>query len=157
MDTWFSVHYYTAGSSFKDWLPNLLMAPGATRKISAASARAHTRKSKQKSSIPLPSGSSFNFILFHFIFLICWLFCPDFRLNIGKEFLAFESIRYVYKSWWSSLEIDNLNRSNTCWVWLFGCNFSVVLLRLVEAFLSYVLNWHCNNTFNALRISDSEC
>jgi hypothetical protein len=41
------------------------MAGGVNRKISAASARAHTRKARQKSSFQLPSGG-FSFFFFFF-------------------------------------------------------------------------------------------
>ncbi|CAI9097746.1 OLC1v1034227C1 [Oldenlandia corymbosa var. corymbosa] len=51
------------------------MAAGTTRKISAASARAHTRKSKQKSSIPcLPSGVLKKVLVVFFIGLFAWVF-----------------------------------------------------------------------------------
>ncbi|KAF3675582.1 putative germin-like protein subfamily 3 member 2-like [Capsicum annuum] len=45
---------------------------GPTRRISAASARAHTRKAKQKSSIPLPSGTFAKILLVVLIGLLAW-------------------------------------------------------------------------------------
>ncbi|KAL3532080.1 hypothetical protein ACH5RR_005601 [Cinchona calisaya] len=51
------------------------MAAGVTRKISAASARAHTRKSKQKSSIPfLPSGIFKKILLVFFVGFLAWAY-----------------------------------------------------------------------------------
>lgn len=57
-----------------------IMAAGVARKISAASARAHTRKSKQK-SFPLPSGWSFSFYF-------C-LLNLNFLVQIQFDFLVF--------------------------------------------------------------------
>ena len=49
------------------------MAGGVNRKISAASARGHTRKAKQNSSFKLPSGGFFVllFIYLIWVLLIC--------------------------------------------------------------------------------------
>ncbi|KAK3010375.1 hypothetical protein RJ639_012600 [Escallonia herrerae] len=48
------------------------MAAGVSRKISAASARAHTRKSKQKTSFQLPSGLFKKISLIFFVGLLAW-------------------------------------------------------------------------------------
>ena len=53
------------------------MAGGVNRKISAASARGHTRKAKQNSSFKLPSGGFFVlfFIYLIWVLLICLVLC----------------------------------------------------------------------------------
>ncbi|XP_031128200.1 uncharacterized protein LOC116030173 [Ipomoea triloba] len=50
------------------------MAAGTSRKISAASARSHTRKSKQKTSLPLPSGLFGKILLVSFIGFLAWAY-----------------------------------------------------------------------------------
>ncbi|XP_049407018.1 uncharacterized protein LOC125870598 isoform X1 [Solanum stenotomum] len=50
------------------------MAGGATRKISAASARAHTRKAKQKTSFPLPSGMMRNMVALFGIVILALIY-----------------------------------------------------------------------------------
>jgi hypothetical protein len=57
------------------------MAGGVSRKISAASARAHTRKAKQNTSFKLPSG---GFFFFFFFFLIWVLLNFSFSLYISE-------------------------------------------------------------------------
>ena len=52
------------------------LAVGVNRKISAASARTHTRKSRQTSSFRLPSGwfSLVFFYLFYSYYFCFWIF-----------------------------------------------------------------------------------
>ncbi|XP_070035841.1 uncharacterized protein [Nicotiana tomentosiformis] len=50
------------------------MAAGVTRKISAASARAHTRKAKQKTSFPLSSGMFGKILLVVLTGLLAWAY-----------------------------------------------------------------------------------
>ncbi|CAK9169718.1 unnamed protein product [Ilex paraguariensis] len=50
------------------------MAAGVNRKISAASARSHTRKSKQKTSFPLPSGIVKKILVVFFIGFLAWAY-----------------------------------------------------------------------------------
>ena len=54
------------------------MAGGMNRKISAASARAHTRRAKQNSSFKLPSGP--------FFFLSTWSGCSSILCYLGRSF-----------------------------------------------------------------------
>ncbi|XP_075638636.1 uncharacterized protein LOC142610648 [Castanea sativa] len=50
------------------------MAGGVNRKISAASARAHTRKAKQNSSFKLPSGMLKKTVLLFFVGFLAWAY-----------------------------------------------------------------------------------
>ncbi|KAL4605839.1 hypothetical protein ACB092_09G059000 [Castanea dentata] len=50
------------------------MAGGVNRKISAASARAHTRKAKQNSSFKLPSGMLKKTLLLFFVGFLAWAY-----------------------------------------------------------------------------------
>ncbi|XP_021910826.1 uncharacterized protein LOC110824586 [Carica papaya] len=50
------------------------MAGGVNRKISAASARAHTRRAKQNSSFKLPSGIFTKILLVFFVGSLAWAY-----------------------------------------------------------------------------------
>ncbi|KDP42736.1 hypothetical protein JCGZ_23676 [Jatropha curcas] len=50
------------------------MAGGVNRKISAASARAHTRRAKQSSSLKLPSGIFSKILLVLFVGILAWAY-----------------------------------------------------------------------------------
>nr|KJB62161.1 hypothetical protein B456_009G403700 [Gossypium raimondii] len=50
------------------------MAAGVNRKISAASARAHTRRAKQNASFKLPSGICTNILLVLFAGILAWAY-----------------------------------------------------------------------------------
>ncbi|KAJ0088560.1 hypothetical protein Patl1_32491 [Pistacia atlantica] len=50
------------------------MAAGVNRKISAASARAHTRRAKQNSSFKLPSGIFITTLLVFFVGILAWAY-----------------------------------------------------------------------------------
>ena len=70
------------------------MAGGVNRKISAASARGHTRKAKQNSSFKLPSGGFF--VLFIYLFdlgavnLSCALFIFIVFVYVGTITLSYQ-------------------------------------------------------------------
>ncbi|KAL5150212.1 hypothetical protein HKD37_13G036888 [Glycine soja] len=55
-------------------LSSLKMATGVTRKISAASARAHTRRAKKTNSLPLPSGILGTALAVLFIGFLAWAY-----------------------------------------------------------------------------------
>ncbi|KAK9289678.1 hypothetical protein L1049_007836 [Liquidambar formosana] len=50
------------------------MAGGVNRKVSAASARAHTRRAKQNSSFPLPSGMFKKILVVLFMGILAWAY-----------------------------------------------------------------------------------
>ncbi|CAH9127798.1 unnamed protein product [Cuscuta epithymum] len=50
------------------------MATATSRKISAASARGHTRKSKQRTSLPIPSGFLGKIAVVSFIGILAWAY-----------------------------------------------------------------------------------